>query len=194
MKSENSAYYKVTKVIDKAEDICLVVMFALMVFFIFLQVIMRFVVGHSLVWSEELGKFIFVWLSWLGISIGERRNEHIKITLLTDRLSPKWQKVFEIVAYLVLLVILGVIIYYSVILVEFQVKVKYAGIKISTSWGYLSLLLGCSFMVLRIIAVLYRDIRALITKNYDAPSHPLAVSQIDQTVEAYEGIAEGGTN
>ncbi len=194
MKSENSAYYKVTKVIDKAEDICLVVMFALMVFFIFLQVIMRFVVGHSLVWSEELGKFIFVWLSWLGISIGERRNEHIKITLLTDRLSPKWQKVFEIVAYLVLLVILGVIIYYSVILVEFQVKVKYAGIKISTSWGYLSLLLGCSFMVLRIIAVLYRDIRALITKNYDAPSHPLAVSQIDQAVEAYEGIAEGGTN
>ncbi len=194
MKSENSAYYKVTKVIDKAEDICLVVMFALMVFFIFLQVIMRFVVGHSLVWSEELGKFIFVWLSWLGISIGERRNEHIKITLLTDRFSPKWQKVFEIVAYLVLLVILGVIIYYSVILVEFQVKVKYAGIKISTSWGYLSLLLGCSFMVLRIIAVLYRDIRALITKNYDAPSHPLAVSQIDQAVEAYEGIAEGGTN
>ncbi len=194
MKSENSAYYKVTKVIDKAEDICLVVMFALMVFFIFLQVIMRFVVGHSLVWSEELGKFIFVWLSWLGISIGERRNEHIKITLLTDRFSPKWQKVFEIVAYLVLLVILGVIIYYSVILVEFQVKVKYAGIKISTSWGYLSLLLGCSFMVVRIIAVLYRDIRALITKNYDAPSHPLAVSQIDQAVEAFEGIGEGGAN
>lgn len=183
-----------TKVIDKAEDICLVVMFALMVFFIFLQVIMRFVVGHSLVWSEELGKFIFVWLSWLGISIGERRNEHIKITLLTDRLPAKWQKVFEIVAYLVLLAILGVIIYYSVILVEFQVKVKYAGIKISTSWGYLSLLLGCSFMVLRIIAVLYRDIRALITKDYDAPSHPLAVSQIDQAVEAYEGIAEGGAN
>ena len=194
MKSENTAYYKVTKVIDKAEDICLVVMFALMVFFIFLQVIMRFVVGHSLVWSEELGKFIFVWLSWLGISIGERRNEHIKITLLTDRLPAKWQKVFEILAYLVLLAILGVIIYYSVILVEFQVKVKYAGIKISTSWGYLSLLLGCSFMVLRIIAVLYRDIRALITKDYDAPSHPLAVSQIDQAVEAYEGIAEGGTN
>jgi len=124
MKSENTAFKKFMKVVDKTEDICLVVMFALMVIFIFLQIIMRFIVGHSLVWSEELGKFIFVWLSWLGISIGERRNEHIKITLLTDRLSPKWQKIFEIVAYLVLLVILAVIIYYAVILVEFQWKVS----------------------------------------------------------------------
>lgn len=182
------------KVVDKTEDICLVVMFALMVIFIFLQIIMRFIVGHSLVWSEELGKFIFVWLSWLGISIGERRNEHIKITLLTDRLSPKLQKIFEIIAYLILLAILAVIIYYAVILVDFQWKVKYAGIKISTSWGYLSLVLGCGFMVLRILAVLYRDIKALITKNYDAPSHPNTVSQIDQAVEAYEGIGEGGAN
>lgn len=84
MNSENTAFKRFMKVVDKAEDICLVVMFALMVIFIFLQIIMRFVVGHSLVWSEELGKFIFVWLSWLGISIGERRNEHIKITLVTD--------------------------------------------------------------------------------------------------------------
>ena len=71
MNSENTAFKRFMKVVDKAEDICLVVMFALMVIFIFLQIIMRFVVGHSLVWSEELGKFIFVWLSWLGISIGE---------------------------------------------------------------------------------------------------------------------------
>ena len=194
MKSEDTAYRKFMKVVDKAEDICLVIMFALMVIFIFLQIIMRFVVGHSLVWSEELGKFIFVWLSWLGISIGERRNEHIKITLLTDRLSPKLQKIFEIVAYLILLAILGVIIYYAVQLVAFQWKVKYAGIKISTSWGYLSLVLGCGFMVLRIFAVLYRDVKALVTKNYDAPSHPNTVSQIEQAVEAYEGIAEGGAN
>ena len=97
-------------------------------------------------------------------------------------------------AYLILLGILAVIIYYAVILVAFQWKVKYAGIKISTSWGYLSLVLGCGFMALRVIAVLYRDIRALIKKDYDAPSHPNTVSQIDQAVEAYENIAEGGAN
>lgn len=192
MKKEQSLYGKITGVIDRAEDICLVSMFALMVFFIFLQIIMRFVFNHSLVWSEELGKFIFVWISWLGISIGERRNEHIKITLVIDKFSPKWQKIFEIIAYLILAAILLVTIYYAVILVEFQVNVRYAGIKISTSWGYLSLVLGCGFMLLRLISVIVRDIIALITKDYTAPSHPHMVDQVAAAVEAYE--QEGGAD
>lgn len=194
MNKDQTAFQKVMKVIDKAEDISLVVLFALMVFFIFLQIIMRFVVGHSLVWSEELGKFIFVWISWLGISIGERKNEHIKITMVTDKLPPKWQKVCEIVAYLILLAILAVTIYYAVVLVVFQQKVHYAGIKISTSWGYLSLVLGCGFMALRVIAVIVRDIIALIRKDYTAPSHPYAVNQVDAAVDAYESACEGGGN
>ena len=60
-------------------------MFALMVIIIFVQVIMR-KAGNSLSWSEELGKFLFVWISWMGISLGQREGEHIKITMLTDRL------------------------------------------------------------------------------------------------------------
>ena len=90
------------KRIDQLENICLVAMFAIMVAAIFLQIIMRFVFNNSLVWSEELGKFIFVWISWLGISIGERKNEHIKITLITDKLPPLGKKISEIAAYTVL--------------------------------------------------------------------------------------------
>ena len=108
---------KFFRTVDRAEDICLVVMFAIMVAAIFLQVIMRFVFNNSLSWSEELGKFMFVWISWLGISIGERRNEHIKITLVTDRLPFKAQKVVLIIANVVLFAILAVTIYYSVELV-----------------------------------------------------------------------------
>lgn len=144
--------------VDKAEDICLVAMFALMVAAIFLQIIMRSVFNNSLSWSEELGKFIFVWISWLGISIGERRNEHIRITLLVDRLSVKWQKIFEIIANVLLFAILAITLYYAVTLVISQSHVHYAGIKISTSWGYLSLVLGCAFMSLRLIGGIVRNI------------------------------------
>ena len=79
---------KIISFIDKLEEILLVSMFVLMVLIIFIQVIMRYVFNNSLSWSEELGKFLFVWLSWIGISIGERRNEHIKITMLVDKLPP----------------------------------------------------------------------------------------------------------
>lgn len=174
MESKKNKFFSV---IDRLEDICLVSMFMIMVATIFLQIIMRFIVGNSLVWSEELGKFIFVWISWLGLSIGERRNEHIKITLVVDKLSPKWQKVFEIISYIVLLGILGITVYYAVILVGFQMNVKYAGIKISTSWGYLSLVLGCSFMALRLIGVIIRDIKALYDGDFERNTHPGMVEE-----------------
>lgn len=177
-------------ILNKIEDVCLVVMFAVMVLTIFLQIIMRFVFNNSLVWSEELGKFIFVWISWLGISIGERKNEHIKITLITDRLPKAVQKVVEIIAYLILSVILIVTIYYAITLLGTQWKVRYAGIKISTSFGYLSLVLGCGFMQLRVFGVIVRDIIALIKKDYDAPSHPCQINQVDEAVDAYK--KEGG--
>ena len=92
---------KILNAINHIENICLVLLFTVMVATIFIQIIMRFVFNNSLVWSEELGKFVFVWISWLGISIGERSNEHIKITLITDKLNAKLQKILEIIAYLI---------------------------------------------------------------------------------------------
>ena len=163
---------KFFRTVDRAEDICLVVMFAIMVAAIFLQVIMRFVFNNSLSWSEELGKFMFVWISWLGISIGERRNEHIKITLVTDRLPFKAQKVVLIIANIVLFAILAVTIYYSVELVFYRMPVNYAGIKISTAWGYLSLVLGCSFMALRLIGGTIRTIKEIKAGEQEQPAIP----------------------
>lgn len=148
--------------IDKIEDICLVFMFVAMVSIIFFQVIMRYVFNNSLYWSEELGKFLFVWISWLGISIGQRRNEHIKITLLVDRLSYKGQKIMEIIADILLILICVVTLYYAIILVQTQAKVPYAGIKFSTSWGYLSLVLGCGFISLRLISGIINNIKKLL--------------------------------
>ncbi|HKK95445.1 MAG TPA: TRAP transporter small permease [Anaerovoracaceae bacterium] len=151
--------------VNKAEDISLVVMFAIMVSVIFFQVIMRYLFNNSLSWSEELGKFFFVWISWLGISIGQRRNEHIKITLFIDRLSDSGQRICEIITDIILLIICSITIYYAVLLVQSQINVPYAGIKISTSWGYLSLVLGCSFMALRLIEGVYTNINTLLEKR-----------------------------
>ena len=76
----NSAKKQIFSILNHIEEVIIVSMFALMVIIIFVQVIMR-KAGNSLSWSEELGKFLFVWISWMGISLDGCVLSHInKIT------------------------------------------------------------------------------------------------------------------
>ena len=64
---------------DKFEiSICVVLMSA-MTILIFIQVVMRYVFSNSLSWSEELARYMFIWLIYLGVSYGAKIRKHIKI-------------------------------------------------------------------------------------------------------------------
>ena len=145
---------KFIQILDRLEETILVGMFTLMVFIIFAQVIMRYIFNNSLSWSEELGKFLFVWISWLGISIGAKRKEHIKITMFVDKFSPKLKFLGDILSELIVFGICLITAYYGIELVVSQSQVFFAGIKISMSWGYLSVVLGCILMMIRNLIII----------------------------------------
>jgi len=140
---------KIVSFIDKIEELSLVAMYSVMVIVIFVQVIMRYCFNNSLSWSEELGKFLFVWLSWIGISIGAKKGEHIKITMLVDRLPTNAAHIANILSELIVVGICAVTAYYGSSLVISQAGVHFSGIKISMAWGYLSVVLGCILMIFR---------------------------------------------
>ena len=153
---------KIVNVWNHLEEYFLFVILTAMVAIIFIQVVMRYVFNNSLSWSEELGKFLFVWISWLGISLAQRKGEHIKITMLTDRLPFRTAQAVNILSDIILIIICAVIFYYGVQLVVAQVNVPYAGIKISTSWGYLAVVLGCGLMIIRTLVSIKRSAVALV--------------------------------
>ena len=64
---------------DKLEmSICIVLMSG-MAILLAIQVFMRYVMSASLSWSEELARYMFIWLIYLGISYGAKIMKHIKI-------------------------------------------------------------------------------------------------------------------
>ena len=151
----------IVKFLDRLEEVILILMFAGMVLIIFFQVIMRYGFNNSLSWSEELGKFLFVWLSWLGISIGAKRGEHIKITMLIDKLPFIKAHVLNIISEIIVMIICAITTYYGIILVIKQINVNYAGIKISMAWGYLAVVTGCCTMILRNISSIVVSIKKI---------------------------------
>ena len=77
-------------------DNVLSVLMALIIFIMFVQVLFRYVFNQSLSWSEELARFIFVWLTFLGAAVCVKERIHIGVEFLTERLTGKMKIYFEL--------------------------------------------------------------------------------------------------
>ncbi len=58
------------------------IMFFVMFAVSFLQVFFRYIMNDSLIWSEELARYLFVWISFLGGAVVMERGSHIRIDIL----------------------------------------------------------------------------------------------------------------
>lgn len=143
------------------EEIILVTLFAVMVAVIFLQVVMRYGFNNSLSWSEEVGRFTFEWLTWLGISIGAREGQHIKITLLVDKFPYRLAQLVNILSELVIIVICVLTLFYGIELSKMFAGSNFTTMKISLAWGYASVIVGCGLMALRSLASIVKSARTL---------------------------------
>jgi len=73
----------VKKQIERLGAVLLAVMFLVTLF----QVVARVILGISSVWSEELARFLYVCLVFVGAVPLIRDDEHIRVGVLTDRLT-----------------------------------------------------------------------------------------------------------
>lgn len=79
-----------------------------------IQVFSRYVLNHSLFWSEELARFLLVWLTFLGASVAYRRKAHPSIDVVFVRTSAPVQRILTILVHLSSMVLFGVMIFFGV--------------------------------------------------------------------------------
>lgn len=78
------------------------------------QVFSRYVLNHSLFWSEELARYLLVWLTFLGSSVAYYRKVHPGIDIIYCRLPAPARKTAVIVVHLVSMLLFGVMIFYGI--------------------------------------------------------------------------------
>jgi TRAP-type C4-dicarboxylate transport system permease small subunit len=62
-----------------------------MLFLVMAQVFMRYVLRSPLRWSEEMARFCFVWMTFLGAGLLAKHSQHMTITFFADRTPPAVQ-------------------------------------------------------------------------------------------------------
>lgn len=94
---------KITKIYDSLEAFVLVLALAFSTLLIFVQVIFRYVLNDSITWSEELARYIFIWMIWLGTSVSMKQKEHIRMDMLMNAVHGKGKLVLDLVSGIIML-------------------------------------------------------------------------------------------
>jgi len=72
--------------VDRVAEWLIAALFAVMVVVGFLQIANRFALNISLSWSEELQRYLHIWIVFLAIPVGYGRGAHLGMNMLLERL------------------------------------------------------------------------------------------------------------
>ena len=121
-----------------------------------IQVIMRYVFKSSLAWSEEVSRYLFIWMVFVGISYGVKRASHMRIDML-EHFFPILKKPLIFIANLSILAFAIYMYLPGVSVIRDLIKTG----QTSPAAGapmylvYTGLLVGLTFSVIRSLQTLY---------------------------------------
>jgi TRAP-type C4-dicarboxylate transport system permease small subunit len=128
-------------------------MFAMMCI-IFSQVVARYVFHHSLTWSEEVGRYLFVWIAFLGMPAAFRTGSHVALDLLVKHLRGFSRRTLELMNGILIVVLSSAILCSGVKLFLLGMRQKSPALKIPMHWVYIVVPAGG-------VLLLYFAVRAL---------------------------------
>ncbi|MBO1001823.1 TRAP transporter small permease [Pseudogracilibacillus auburnensis] len=124
----------------------LVLMFMVMLLLVIIQVLYRYVLHIPIPWAEELARYLFTWLIFLGASLTSAKDEHLAITVFRDLIPVKYREFIIIVIDTIILVFLYILMIKSIDLVGQVKSTKTPVLQISMAFPYMSILVGSASM------------------------------------------------
>ena len=154
---------KVNKFINNIEEYFAVISLLIASLLIFVQVVLRYAFNISLVWSEEIARYLIIWLILIGSSIAVRERAHAAVDAVVSFLPQLAKQIFSVlanltgVAFCIILIRSGAITVSNVI--EFGNVTPAIGIPMAIP--YLSLSVGGSLMLFRFVQLLFEDLKGV---------------------------------
>ncbi|MDC3412191.1 TRAP transporter small permease [Aquibacillus sp. 3ASR75-11] len=174
---------KIIKWLDQHLEEALLVLFStIMVTVIFLQVVMR-TLDNSLSWSEELARYSFIWLVYIGISYGVKKQRHIKVDVALLLLKEKGRILLTIVANLLFIGFSIFVIYYgySIATQLLSFGQKSPALQIPMGLVYMATPIGMGLTVIRLVQNLI-----LLIKSFFEGEEDITLTEREKVQENYD--------
>lgn len=137
----------------------LVILGAAMSAVVLLQVIFRFVVHVPFPWSEELARYMMIWMGMVGAFVALRQGRHIGVSFLVDRLPPSWKAWITILVQLATVAFLSIVVRYGIALAIFNRSQLSPAMQIPMIIPYMAIPVGAALMVLELLRGIIEDLK-----------------------------------
>ena len=155
----------------------------LMVLFVFMNVVLRTCFNSGLTWSEELSRYLFVFVTYVGAISAMRVNGHLGVDTLISRVPRPRQMVRDGVSQLVIAALMCILVHGSGKMVLQNTESRTAALGISYALLYsVGIITGVSIAAMAVANIVY------------AVTHPSEISSIvSMTTDEDEIMAETGS-
>ena len=79
----------------KIVEVLMVLMLVIMMCTLFWQVFTRFVIKIPSIWTEEIARYSFIYMTMLGAALGVRYSKHFGMTLVIDKFQGQFKAAYE---------------------------------------------------------------------------------------------------
>ena len=144
-------------------DLILVGMFSMILVIILVAVFFRYVINHSLFWSDEVVRYSFVWFTLLGAALVLRDRRHIRVEYFVEHMPRGLRRVVEFAGLVLILAFNVFLVIAGMLWVRETSGAVTPALRLPLNWVYYAALpitaaLSCWFAVRRLVAGEYAEL------------------------------------
>ena len=155
------------KFVRQLVTIVIIVIIALMVL-VFSQVVWRFAFNNPFPWSEELARYLQVWLILLASVACIRKGRHLAVDFFTQAFPFRVAKILKLVSYACILLFTGVLFVVSIHLIEITIHQITPAIRVPILVVYLAFPVSAFLMFMETLVLFLKITGARDRANMEA--------------------------
>lgn len=143
------------QILDALRNVMIVVFFSVIIVSCFTDVVFRYVPWiKSLGWTEEILRYLNVWIILLGASVAAKRKGHLAMQYFLRAFRPKYQAMITQFVYTTILIFLAIMIVFSTQKTLQNIQQQVQAFPITIAWFYLAIPVGSFYMFLDYLLIL----------------------------------------
>lgn len=147
-------------IVDNIELYLIYVFYIYLLFIVISEVVRRYGLGMSSLWSGETARYSFLYITYLGISLAAYRRTHIRIDAIYSYVSQRTESYLYLLSNIAMLIFGVYAIWYTIPLIETSLNFgsKTQALDVNRAFFQAAISIGFSLMIIRILQRTYYDI------------------------------------